>query len=104
MAFAEAVNNQEYEKATSFFAEDAVFQYSDNVYDLGLDSWIEEAKEGKDFYKFSEFAINADSVEFKWFFRYMLPWETEKFEQEMCEGNATMEEDKIIYLKIAFCK
>jgi len=98
LAFADVVNNQEYEEAKTFFSEDITFKTDYFTYEAsGIQGWLDEAKQYEDFYKFSEFVIEGDSVEFKWFFRT-------SDSKEMCDGIATMEEDKILYLEITACK
>lgn len=54
--------------------------------------WLIQIQRFDEFYKFSGFEINADSVVFKWFFR-------DNYVQLMCEGYATIEEDKILFLQ-----
>lgn len=106
LAFAEAINNQEYEKAKSFFSEDFNMktEYSLPNYE-GIQSWLDEAEMHTDFYRFSDFVINADSVEFEWFFKSAVDRKmTFREGKEMCEGLATMKEDKIVYLQLTDCE
>jgi hypothetical protein len=98
LASAEAFNNREYEKVKTFFSENVTIIDDFNITEglEELESLFEVAEQFEDF-ELSEFVTNGNSVEFKWFFK-------NENHTWMCDGYATMEEDKIIYLEMTACE
>ena len=96
LAFAEAVNTLDYERAKTLCSEDCIIRGSGPG--ESLDSWFICAEKYEFIYAFSDFAVSGDNVEVNWY------WEDTFQEKTMCQGTATMEEDKILYLEGLNCE
>jgi len=97
LAYAEAVSTSDYKKAKTLCSEDGFIRVFLTGGVVSLDSWFILAERYEDIYAFSDFAIDGDNVEFNWY------WESTRGKY-MCQGTATMEEDKILYLEGLNCE
>lgn len=98
LAFAEAINNQDFESARTYFSPDADVRFDGATWPVeGVDGWMEWASTWSPNYEFGDFVITGDEVEFQWLFEEML------IDELNCIGNATMEGDKIAFLRMTSC-
>lgn len=96
LAFAEAVNTLDYERAKTLCSE--YCQIKGKRPAVNLDSWFIWVKRYEEIYAFSDFVVSGNNVEFNWY------WESTFSGKTMCQGTATMEEDKILYLEGLNCE
>jgi len=97
-AVAEAIKSEEYENVRTFLAADSSvnFTWPEDA-KSNISGWLQQARVYGEVYIFSDFIINGDNVKFKWIFR-------DTMTSGICEGKATMEEDKILFLERTECK
>jgi hypothetical protein len=89
LAFAEAINNQDYETARTFVTPDATARVEGSTTPkTDMEYWISGAEFKSEYYEFSDFVITGNNVEFRWFYKVMGI-------EENCVGNATLKGEKI---------
>ena len=103
LAVAEAMTTQDYTKARTFFSEDITTEFDSEAWGAkDFNAWFTEAARFGESYEFNEFVVAADEVEFKWFVN--VPWVgTDQSDNYKCYAYATMEEDKILTLRVIGC-
>jgi ketosteroid isomerase-like protein len=104
-AFVQAVNGQDEDAAIVLFPEDATIKDVDWVAEGKEDirKWIEHEFAWGVYYKFSDYEIIGDNVTWTWFTR----WEGDGLHRggkHHCTGEATMSDDKILYLTYGHCE
>jgi hypothetical protein len=99
-AYVAVINEKDWEKAKTFLSED--HSLPSYIGDGGggepysLLTWIQFPENAHNLYEVSDFVVNGNEVEFKW-------WKISEDGKEPCKGVVTMEEDKIAFLQISLC-
>lgn len=98
LAFAEAINSQDFETARTYFSQEADVRFEGATWPVeGVSGWMDWASTWNPQYEFSEFVITGDEVEFQWVFEEMM------MDTLNCVGNAVMDGEKITYLRMTGC-